>query len=695
MVEPKHRPLGAPAPGALPGEAASVGAAIDRRRRRLDLAALAGIAAVSLWPMLDYAADARIEFDGWMHLLIARDDDWREMLRLIVINTHPPLYYLALKAVALFGTHPLLYRALSIAAAAVAVVALGVALARVSRTRAAPLLGAAAFAFATTTAIIASEVRSYMLATMFLVLALPPYLVLVRPEGGGRRRRLLFALFVGLAFATHYAILLVFLSLVAAPVVLAVVSPRHRHAWGRALRGRWRADAATLLPPTLLMAGAYLTHIGRHGGPLSHLPQFYWSREEPLWRWVVTGLERQIELFSPLAVPDPPLLGALALAAALAVPLVLLVLVLRERTISGAATLPVALLVLAAAHLVGSIVGSYPFGGSLRHQFFFFPFLVATLFLLVDRLLALFAAGGWPRRLAVAAAAAAVAFVAYDEWQGLFRPRQPLFAVEYALYRSEIPPADAVYLDGFNSFAYFGQIQDWQWSSHGYSDDGAFRVLRATRGDRSVTVLQDRWRWNDLPDDPALYVDLREALAELGGTSLAVFHLDQETVEGDAGDGAGLREETRSLLHAARTAGLAPREVVRLDGSLFARFETASAAGAGAAPRVVHLDEGFIRAVPNPIQVCEENGVGVARLMWSFPGSVIEIRLEAPDGTLWTQPPASGTADTGKWVYDGMKLYVQDRHADEPTSGAATLAALEVRHTDRGCETAGRREARP
>lgn len=52
----------------------------------------------------------------------------------------PPLYFLLLRAVSLLGTEPLLYRSISILAAGVGVVAIGTALSRVPRTRAAPIL---------------------------------------------------------------------------------------------------------------------------------------------------------------------------------------------------------------------------------------------------------------------------------------------------------------------------------------------------------------------------------------------------------------------------------------------------------------------------------------------------------------------------------------------------------------------------
>lgn len=690
MAEPTDRSPEPAASAELRTEGRRGGEDLAGRPRRNDRGILVAIAIAAMLPMIHYAWTARIEYDGWMHLLIARDDDWRAMARQIAINAHPPLYYLLLKLVSVFGSHPLVYRSLSILSAGVGVVAIGAALRQVSRTRSAPILCALAFGLATSTAVIASEIRSYMLATAFLLLALPPYLALVRP-GGDLRARVGFVVFSALAFLTHYGTLLVLIALLAAPVMLAAVSRDQRRAWRRAWPSRWRSDLLTLLPLFVLVATLYAGHIARHATSMNHLPDFYYSGSEPLWQYVGRGLARQVALFAPLPFPDKTWAPGLALAVTAASIVLLLVMLGRERERSSAAVLPLTLLALTALQLAGSVAGRYPFGGALRHQYFFLPIGLATLFLLVDRLLARVSRPVW-RGAAASLAAAVALWSAHQQWSRLPRPTEQLFGVEFAVFQSEISVADAVYLDGFNLYAMFGQLQDWKWSSHGFSEDGSFRILRVSRSSEGFFVLQDRKHWNAPLDQPRFYRDLREALQSLGLSSLAIFHLSQEgmsqTVRGLAEAGA----ETESMVAAAGRGGMDPGTIVRSGSNVFARL-TVPRPGAGAAElRAEHtvVEPGRIGALPNPIQVCDEPALGATTIWWTFPGRTIDIRLGSPDGTLWATRTGSGSARTGEWVHDDMTIYVQDRSAGRPTSEESTLATLVVDHTDRGCPGAGR-----
>lgn len=649
-------------------------------------ALLGVIAVLGTLPMIYYGAVTRIEYDGWLHLFIARLDVWSHFWREVANNAHPPLYFLLLKLVALFGTERLVYRSVSIAAAAVAVVALGVAMARVSRVRAVPLLCALAFGLATSTAMIANELRSYMLAATFLMLALPPYLDLVGP-GGSRRSRVLFVVFVTLAFLTHYGVLPVFVAALAAPCIVALVFPSYRRAWRAARGARWRADVATVVPPLLLMVAANLSHMRRFARPMSHLSQYYYHGDEPLWRYAGRAMVQQIELFSPIALAQRgPLVQGLAVAVVLAVPVLLVALLRRERESPLPAVLPALLLALTAAHFAGSIVGRYPFGGALRHQFFVFPFALATLFLLLDRLLARLPAAT-PRRLGVGLVAIAALSSAALQWRVIPAPRAELFTGEYAIFRAQFPAVEAVYLDGFNLTAFFTHTQDWTWAYEGATARERLHLLRVSNGDDSFLVMRDMRRWNAELDEPQLYAIMRAGLEAADATSLAVFHLDQQGLRSPAPTPAEQYETSAAMVRLGRAQGFAPRTILYDGHNVFALLEVPvpNSGQALLAPELLGLEGYLIRAEPNPIQVCAGPPVGLTTIHWSFPGKTIEIRLNAPDGKLWGAPGSSGASETGRWVTDGMTFFVQDRGSGAPLSPAGTLAAITVRLTDEGC----------
>jgi hypothetical protein len=650
------------------------------------------VALLSTLPMIYYGSIARVEYDGWWHVFIAREDVWSHFWRDSFRSAHPPLYYLLLRAVSSFGTDPLLYRSISILAAAVGTMALGYATSRVSRTRAAPVLCALAFALAGSTVIIANEVRSYMLATALLLLALPSYLTLVRPGGDGRTR-VLFAGLVILSFLSHYGVMLAFLAAVAAPLILWLGFPSYRLSWRSILPARWRADLATVAAPALIMGVAYKWQMALYRGPMAHLLDFYFSGEEPLWRFLARNVVREVDLFSPIELSRRGVaLQALGVGLVLAIPLLLLWLLRRERGSPLAALFPLILITLTAAQMVGSIRGLYPFGGGLRHQFFIFPFAVATLFLLLDRLLPRLPAMV-PRRVLTGVLGFVILLSAYGQWRGLLRPRAPLFEQEFAAFRTTMPDPEAVYLDTFDLFAFYGHAQELRWTFQDFSADGRLQIWRVEGDGESFLVLRDMRLWNPAPDDPGVYGAIRAGLDATGASSATIFRIDQARVS-SASTAPDEREARReAITRAAYPFGLAVRRIIDEGHVLFLQLAIVEPGSPEAptapAPELVSLESEGIRAEPNPIQVCAGRATGVATLHWSFPGRQIDIRIGAPDGKLWGSPPSRGSGVTGGWVKDGMTFYVQDGATAVPTSPESTLGTVVVLHTDTGCPGAG------
>lgn len=84
-------------------------------------------------------------------------------------------------------------------------------------------------------------------------------------------------------------------------------------------------------------------------------------------------------------------------------------------------------------------------------------------------------------------------------------------------------------------------------------------------------------------------------------------------------------------------------------------------------------------AEPNSIPVCE-GSVGVTTLSWFIAtAGGVEIRVGSPTGKLMARGGPTGSAETGKWVTDGMQFFLLDRETEE------VLGELEIRHTQEGC----------
>jgi hypothetical protein len=86
-----------------------------------------------------------------------------------------------------------------------------------------------------------------------------------------------------------------------------------------------------------------------------------------------------------------------------------------------------------------------------------------------------------------------------------------------------------------------------------------------------------------------------------------------------------------------------------------------------------------LTASPNPIPVADGALLGMTTISWNAPSATyIEVRVGAPDGTLFTDNFNSGSAPTGLWVTDGLTFYLQDVSNNNPLTSANTLATLVV-----------------
>jgi SAM-dependent methyltransferase len=89
---------------------------------------------------------------------------------------------------------------------------------------------------------------------------------------------------------------------------------------------------------------------------------------------------------------------------------------------------------------------------------------------------------------------------------------------------------------------------------------------------------------------------------------------------------------------------------------------------------------GSLIATPNPIRVSHCCRLSATNLSWSSTGTKeVEVHAERPDGPLLSRGGPSGSASTGKWVYDGMTFFLQDVSDGKPLTEENTLAKTAVR----------------
>lgn len=98
------------------------------------------------------------------------------------------------------------------------------------------------------------------------------------------------------------------------------------------------------------------------------------------------------------------------------------------------------------------------------------------------------------------------------------------------------------------------------------------------------------------------------------------------------------------------------------------------------------IDPAIFWADPKVIQVCDGE-LGETTLHWKVMArTTVEVHVEQPDGPLFAQGGAEGSARTGRWVRDGMWFFLTDPERDE------VIAACRVRVTNAGCPEEGSAE---
>ena len=131
-------------------------------------------------------------------------------------------------------------------------------------------------------------------------------------------------------------------------------------------------------------------------------------------------------------------------------------------------------------------------------------------------------------------------------------------------------------------------------------------------------------------------------------------------------------------------AGNSNASVTSNQSGTAASNQTATQATPAAGKTSATAASGTLKADPNPIQVCDGSGSGKTSITWDTKGvGRIQLRVGTPEGgVLADSSQPQGTAETGKWVTDGAKFYLQDLSSGRPS----TLATLTVKVTNAGCK---------
>ena len=499
-----------------PALAAAASKIVPARRWQPDWL-LVAICLVSAVPSIYLALTQFVEYDGFWHVFIAQQDNWKNFLFDYKANDHPLLFYLLLKVVMKLGHSVFLYRSIPIACDLASIYVIGKIARKISVSKLTPLLAAMAFGFSIATIEISVSIRSYMLAIFFVVLSFYYFLDLVpgAPLESRGRARIAFGSLLLLAISSHY---FTFFYVAACGLVLLGACLL---AWSSFSWKTWLADGLAFVPVAWLMRYYYRTHIRLHTVTDDYLAPYSFKGNESKPEFFFRNLQNIFNFMSPWTVEGRGhfliLVGVLALAG------IAILLFVRSR-----AVIPLLMLAVLTAELAwAGFRGHYPFGGLLRQQYILFPFVILSAALYFDRLLTYVRPRRWNATLAAAAAVALIVVSVY-RFEKFPKLHEELFTGEMNRFNAAIPEARAVYLDQFNLIAFFIFHHQWKWHfDQRLRMDTGVDEYTLTRGRAHLAVLRDRTRWLFDFSDPTFIHDIAEGMRAAGLDSLSVFCIHQ------------------------------------------------------------------------------------------------------------------------------------------------------------------------
>jgi hypothetical protein len=513
------------------------------------------LAVICLGAFLLYVHFARrwnLGFDESWHLFASTVDPFRQSLVELRREAHPPLHYLALRALGR-PVDSLVWPRLASILPAVASVALVAGVLRTLGVHAAiALLAAFAFAVAPAVVSIAVCIRAYSLATAFTLAFLWCGVRLVR-RGAPFAARAGFVFFGWLAIASEYSAAFVVAVAGGALVLLAPSEAGARR--GTALRRHLPELAALGAGGLALAAYRRWTEVEAYG----HLADLFRQPGESALAFAARGVTASLgSLFAPLS-PRPDAVTVLAVVGAFVALGALLVRYARPRSPrhdpARAAVLAIHL-GLWALLLAAALANLYPLGGRMRHQFVLFPFLVLSAGIVLDE--AARALGSPAARTALVAAIAAFVTQASGSVLATHRPLEefphaPSWQADVATLRSALQPGDAVYGGTYEQVGLFGNLRTCRWTHAGRSAD-RHDEFDVTCDDLRVPVVRDDDFWTvPLPPGRELLTRVGAVARRRGDGALWVVALRPHPSDRDAAVGPSAE---RALAASCRAQGL-------------------------------------------------------------------------------------------------------------------------------------------
>jgi hypothetical protein len=274
-------------------------------------------------------------------------------------------------------------------------------------------------------------------------------------------------------------------------------------------------------------AVAFFFEARRRIVPMVYLLQFYWVRGESVPGFILKNLRLDLNFLAPIEIPIGATIAVVLLGGALAATYFGGA---KERTFaSAAAAAPALITALVISQLIVlALTRHYPFGGEARHQSILFPFIMLSVFVGLDRMLAFGPIEKYRTGL-LTALGLALAVNFYRNWSQPIYFEEP-YTREYEAFRASFPAARCVYTDQVSLLAYYGQTTAWKWTFAQHlreAGQGVDQYLITSPSGEHVQLLRNLDRWSFDLEKPEFYAPVRDLLRSDGRDSVTLYFVKQ------------------------------------------------------------------------------------------------------------------------------------------------------------------------
>jgi len=408
-------------------------------------------------------------------------------------NAHPPIHSLLLRPLIYFEYRDIWPRMVSIIPGILTIFFLFLTCRKLNFARPIPYLIVFVLAISHTYINISVSVRAYTLATLFTVVSFYFFIDIVRDIARVSTWRIsVFVVSSVLAMWTEYVAVFAVASITASLFVLILVgSIPGKEVFQRVLKGWWQVLVLVIGTASIYKYFQWT----KMPVEMGHVSDHYFVEGGSVTGFLKSGLASNLNYFTPI---DPGeglwLYLTISVLALLTGYFIFRYLFIKKDPARSVVILT--LLILTAILAMAGVFRIYPFGGSMRHQFVLFPFILLMGAIFADELYLLLKKP-WLKATLIVILVIGASLFSIQNFSGPpveEYPPEPFFKKEFTEFKKVLKSGQGVYLDSFNHYAFFYLTRDRYWVFKTKIENDVYFFDLKKNGEH-LPVLSDKGIW--------------------------------------------------------------------------------------------------------------------------------------------------------------------------------------------------------